>query len=86
MAVRKVLELREVENRTSLAVQGLDVVGSSTVSVKVSSALNVGNINLVDKILELVKVHEHKSSWHAWQFWSIKFKIGSEAGAWSTGR
>ena len=53
MAISKVLQLREVENRTSLAVQGTDVVGSCTISVEIGSALDVGDINLVDKVLEL---------------------------------
>ena len=36
-----------------MAVQGTDMVGSCTVSVEIGSALDVGNINLVNKVLEL---------------------------------
>ena len=38
-----------------MAVQGTDMVRSYTVSVEIGSALDVGDINLVDKVLELRK-------------------------------
>ena len=39
-----------------MAIEGLDVVGSSAISIEVGLTLDVGNINLVNKVLKLGEV------------------------------
>ena len=41
-----------------MAVQGLDMVGSGTVSIKVGYRLDVGGIDLVNQVLELGEVKD----------------------------
>ena len=54
VAVGQVLELGEVKDGTSLAIQGLDVVRSFTISFEVGLGLDVGDVDLVDQVLEAV--------------------------------
>ena len=44
-----------------MAIEGLDVVGSSAISIEVGLTLDVGDINLVDKVLKLGEVEDGTS-------------------------
>ena len=56
VTVGEILELREVQDWSSLPVQDLDAVRSGTITIEVGLSLDVGNVDLVNKVLELGEV------------------------------
>ena len=52
VAVGQVLELGEVKDGTFLPVQGLDVVRSGAITIEVGLSLDIGDVDLVNQVLE----------------------------------